>query len=111
MSISRLYGSTEPIIITGTTMAASNSDLGTNEIVADPITDYPLGDISITIQDGITTGNILLILPYNSGTSPLKVFTFQLTSVVTPGQIGNYYYCYDYYCYYCWCYYYCYYYY
>lgn len=68
-------------------MTAAPADLGTNEIAADPITDYPLQEKTVTLSNGVTSGDILLILPYHSGTSPLKVFTFVLTSVETDNGI------------------------
>ena len=74
------------ITVTGVTMTTTEEYLGTNELAADPITEYPLGKKSIVMEDGQTSGDIQLILPYNSGSSAPKVFTFMLTSVAYDGE-------------------------
>ena len=90
MAVSRIYGSLGAITVSGITMTATSDDLEPHQLAADPITDYPLGKMSVTLEDGQTSGNIPLILPYNTGTSPLKIFTFVLTSVTyLPGQEGT----------------------
>lgn len=41
------------------------------------------------MADRVTSGTMVLILPYNTGTSPLKVFDFLLTSARRVDQEGS----------------------
>ena len=74
--------------ITVSGVASVSSDIPTNHVAATEVIDFPLTPHSVTMGDGQTIGYINISLPDNSLTSPLKVFTFQLTAVdrTTPTQ-------------------------
>ena len=66
-----------------------SNEVPTHQIAADPITDYPLDALSVNMANKVTNATMQLILPYNTGTSPLKVFDFLLTSAKRVDQKGN----------------------
>ena len=67
------------IIVTG--VASVSTDIPSNHIAATETIDFPLTPHSVVIGDSQTVGYINISLPDNSLSSPLKVFTFQLTDV------------------------------
>ena len=75
-------------MVSGVAKAASPNSIPDNEVAADPIIDYPLTTLTVTLADKVTSGNILIVLPYNTGTNPLKVFAFSLTGVIRLNQQG-----------------------
>ena len=77
----RRYGSRGGIRVTGAARASSSSAILPGQIPAQAGIDFPTTPISATLQDRETIGYISVPLANNSLTSPIKVFTFQLTSV------------------------------
>ena len=60
---------------------SSSGSILPGQIPAQSGVDFPTSPISATLQDGETVGFINVPLTNNSVTSPIKVFTFQLTAV------------------------------
>uniref|UniRef100_A0A1X7VF86 Staphylococcus aureus surface protein A n=3 Tax=Amphimedon queenslandica TaxID=400682 RepID=A0A1X7VF86_AMPQE len=81
VSVSRLYGSTGAIEVSG--ISKSPSVIPNNALAADPVIDYPLATLSTILNDKQTAGNIQIILPFNTQVNPLKVFDFSLTGLRT----------------------------
>lgn len=77
----RRFGSMGSAVVTGVASPVSASDLLPQELPAVLSTDFPARPVSVTFQDGVTTGLLNLSLPDNILTSSLKVFQFSLTSV------------------------------
>ena len=69
------------VLVTGAASPMTSGDLLPQQVPATPNTDFPSTPVSITFQDGVTTGLMNLSLPDNILTSSLKVFQFSLTSV------------------------------
>ena len=87
--MSRLYGSVGDIEVLGVAKAPSPGNVPVNETAAEPIIDYPLTTLTVTLNSGVTSGDILIVLPYNTGINPLKVFEFSLTGVRRLNQEGK----------------------
>ena len=87
VSISRLYGSTGAIEVSGA--SKSPSVIPNNVLAADPVIDYPLATLSTILNDKQTMGNIQIILPFNTQVNPLKVFDFSLTGLRTVNFDGK----------------------
>lgn len=69
------------VVVTGVASPVAAGDLSPQEVPATPITDFSSIPVSVTFQDGVTTGLFNLSLPDNTLTSSLKVFRFTLTAV------------------------------
>lgn len=69
------------ITVTGVASAVSASTLPAQVIPATPTTDFSSVPVSITLEEGVTTGLFNLTLSDNAIISALKVFQFSLTSV------------------------------
>ncbi len=88
MSVWRRFGSLGDITVTG--VATPTTSLPSNRIAAISGVDFPTTPQSVTLSNGQTSGYINITLPNNFDTSPLKVFTFSLTSVTrTPMPTGS----------------------
>ena len=70
------------MIVTGVASPIPASSLPSQVISATPVIDFTSTPISLTFEEGMTTGYFNITLIDNSLTSPLKVFVFSLTSVV-----------------------------
>ena len=81
----RRFGSMGSITVTGAASAVSASTLPSQVIAAVPSTDFSPISISITLEEGVTTGFFNITLSDNSISSALKVFQFSLTSA-TPSS-------------------------
>lgn len=87
ISVSRLYGSNSAIEVSG--VAKAPLTVPDNTFAADPVIDYPLTTLTVTLNDKVTSGDILIVLPSNSGVNPLKVFDFSLTGLQRINQAGE----------------------
>ena len=77
----RRYGSRGAIQVTGMAIPSSSSAILPGQLPAQAGVDFPTSPISIILQDRETIGYINIPLANNTVSSPIKVFTFQLTSV------------------------------
>lgn len=77
------------VLVTGVATVVSASSLPPQVVPATPTLDFSPIPVSLTFEEGVTTGLLNISLPDNSLTSPLKVFQFSLTSVVATSPLSS----------------------